>query len=675
MKHARGSFNRFSKKFNLAWGAAAGKIGLIVASFILILMINTAQAAKAGADPLLVQAIKAMNQDRWSAARQLIIQSGDPLGRKIYLWMFLQRDKGDVDYAALTQFMNNNPDWPGLKPFREQAENAMPNNLSAKGVKEWFDEYPPLTAKGLDRYLSALILSGQKAQAKEILSDWWASRLSTKDEQKAIYYKYGGMIDLAAHRRRLDTLLFSGQYTNARGVAEALGRGFPELTEARIALAEEKPDASSLVSKVPNHLQNDPGLMFERLRFRRKKNMDVEALEVLHRHPPVDEIQNPAAWWGEENILIRRMMEAHRYQSAYLLASEHFQSEGQPYADAQWTAGWLALRFMKKAPEAYERFQTLYDKMQTPISKARAAYWAGRAADVMKNPEDAKVWYDKAATYQTTFYGQLAGAKLGMAQALPHARAPELTAEDLAAYNKSDLIRAAVLLYDADLRPMAYAFLVAFIDQQKSPKAYRYAAELAGDIGDSRDALKIAKDATKEGMFLTAQSFPVITDSLRKVDVEWALVHALIRQESMFDTAAVSPVGALGLMQLMPSTAKSVAKKHGMRVDSAALINDPAYNIRLGCVFMDELLDRYNGYYPLAVAAYNAGPSNVDQWLQTYGDPRAGQIDLIDWIELIPMYETRNYVQRVLESVYIYRLRLKGIQRATNNPIHIAMAR
>jgi soluble lytic murein transglycosylase len=628
-------------------------------------------------DAALVNAVKVMDAERWSAARDAVYAARDPLAKKLYLWMYLKKEKGAVGFSKLARFVQDNPQWPGINMFREQAERDMPEDLPRTEVLAWFDAYPPLTARGLDLYLDALLIAGRKAEAKKILDVWWAERLSTRDEQKDIYYKYGRMIDMNAHRRRLDNLLFSEQYSNARGIAQALGPGFPELVEARIAIAEEKGNINGLISKIPSNLQSDPGLLFERMRWRRKNDMDFDAAKILRNHPPASQIQNPDDWWREQHILIRRLLQKQHFEGAYKLASIHFQEEGPSYAEAEWTAGWLALRFMNKPGAAYERFKYLYDHVKTPISKARAAYWSGRAAEAAGDSENATLWYQKAAKYQTAYYGQLAGARLGLAEALPNAAPPTLTEAEISAFSRDDLMRAALIFHKAGMRDTALKFMDAFVEHHNSKQAYRYAAETASKIGEKREALKIAKEATKEGLFLTAQAFPVITDSLRNVGIEWALVHGVIRQESMFDTTAISPAGARGLMQLMPATAREVAGKMGVSINNEALISNPSRNIMLGSAYMDGLLRRYDGFYPMAIAAYNAGPGNVNKWIKMFGDPRQGDINLIDWVELIPIYETRNYVQRVLESVYIYRLRLKGVQKNRDNvnPIHVQLAR
>lgn len=648
--------------FAILWGA--GQAGAIESP---VHRLQTSAARKQTED-----ALRAMAQGRWTFAQQQIAQAQDPLAAKLYYWMLYTAQPNVDNYSRLAQFIRKNPEWPSIYDLRLKAEKIMPADLPGADVIAWFDDYKPLTAPGIDRYIEALTVGGKTIQAKAYLAERWANTKLSRDEQRRLYRKYGRLIDRDAHIKRLDTLLFSGQYENAMAIADVLGQGYPELATARIALAQEKKTVEPLIASVPHALQNDPGLLYERLRWRRRNDLDVRAMEILHNPPPVALISNPDDWWRERHILIRRLIEKKHYKSAYLLASGHFQEEGLSYAQAEWLAGWLALRFLNQPTEAYEHFQALYEKMESPISRARAAYWAGRASEGFGDQAISEGWYRKAAQHQTVYYGQLAGAKLGLKEALPHAAPPSLSAEDEAGFERQELMQAARLLRAAGMRKEASAFMQSFVRYQDTPKAYFYAAQQAVAMDHYHDAIRISKEATKKGMFLTAQSYPVITGKLSRDAPEWALLHALIRQESTFDDKARSPAGALGLMQLMPGTAKDTARKLGVAYREDALTDDSAYNIRLGSSYLAQMLERFDGSYPLAIAAYNAGPGRVDKWLDVYGDPRKGEVDFIDWIEMIPIYETRNYVQRVLEAVYVYRLRLQNIQKPPVTPIHIA---
>ncbi len=607
-----------------------------------------------------VKALKEIAKGNWEGGRRIIAETKDPLAAKLYYWLQYTSGPEDVSFAKLAHFIRKNPDWPGIRTMRLKAEKALSiADDNGRDVLVWFQDYPPLTAHGFDIYVGTLIERGQGGKAKELLANWWADTPLSREDQKYIYLKYSKYLDKQAHIRRLDTLLFAKQYTNARAVAGVLGADYQALVEARIALAEETGNVNALINRVPQYLQKDPGLLFERLSWRRRHDLDFAAMEILHDMPPMREVRNPDDWWRERHIIIRRLLEQGRYDSAYLLASKHGQTSGLSYAQAEWLTGFLALRFQKRPATAFQHFQEMYTKMEMPISKSRAAYWAGRAAEELGQEELSQHWYNKAAQHQTVYYGQLAAQELKLKGQLPRIAPPTIGPAELRTFNEAELVQAARLFHEAGLRQETTQFIQAFTDANETPHAFRFAAELAAQLEQYHDAIRIAKKATEKGMFLTAQSYPVITDQLRGVKVEPALVHALIRQESMFDFEARSPAGALGLMQVMPATAQAVARQTGLRHETSWLTSRPSHNIQIGATYMAQMLNRYKGSYPLAIAAYNAGPNRVDKWLKTYGDPRRSEVEMIDWIELIPIYETRNYVQRVMEGVYIYRLRLK----------------
>ncbi len=638
---------------------------------------NRKQSSKARA--LTVEAIKDIEQGQWDTGRQKIAQSKDPLASKVYHWLLLTNTK-KADWTTqlfirLSHFIRQNPEWPGISKMVVRAEGVMPEDLSNAEVIAWYDDFSPQTPYGMQRYMDAMIIEGHQREAREFFASWWGSVVTSRDQQKKIYKKYKAYVTLDAHKQRLDTLLHKKNYDNARAIASLLKNGYPQLVEARIALAKNRGSGvGELIDKVPSHLQNDAGLLYERLRWRRKRDLNKGALEILAQTPSAEKVYNKKEWWTERHIMTRRLLEQKRHKEAYFLASNHIQTDGFSYAQAQWLAGWLALRFMKRPTESYERFTVLYHKVKTPVSKARAAYWAGRASQALGQHDMAQSWYKKASEFQSVFYGQLAGAAISMNNKLPQGKLPNLTKSEVRQYQKNELVQASVLFKLAGVRDESEDFMFAFLARDTTPKAYRFAAEMTAKSGDFYGAIKIAKKAARRGLFLTKQSYPTITKQLRHIDMtEWALVHAIIRQESMFDYKASSHAGAKGLMQLMPATAREVSRKRGLGYKRSWLTSKPRYNILLGSTYIASLIERYDGNYAMAIAAYNAGPGRVDAWIKRYGDPRKNQINLIDWIELIPIYETRNYVQRVLEGVHIYRLRLDNIQKQPDRPIHVAI--
>lgn len=642
------------------------------ASYAIDSPVNRLQTLRAQTET--VRGLQLISQNQWKLARDVIANARDPLAAKIYYWMLFTRRGEFQNFTRLVQFIRTNPEWPQINSLIRKAEKDMPSTLTPDEVMAWFKDFEPRTAKGVDRYMMALLTSGRQAQAKAFLAKWWGETTLSRDDQKWLYGKYKGYLTLEAHRNRFDAMLFRGQDRNAKALAGVLGPGYAELADARIALSDEKKNVNALIARVPKNLQGDAGLLYERLRWRRRNNLNDGAIEILNMAQVLKSrnLQNRKGWWRERHIIIRRLLEKKQFSQAYALAQRHIQEPGSfEYAQAQWISGWLALRFEKKPTEALQHFEALYANVKTPISKSRGAYWSGRAAEEIDTSISVR-WFEKASKYSTTFYGQMAGAHLGLAGTLPGVAPPKLTAADKDGFTRAELIQASRLFGQAGLRKESSQFLNAFVQDQGTAKAYRFAAELALADGRLHDAVKISKQATSKGLFLTAQSYPVMTDYLGSVNVEWALVHAIIRQESVFDTQAQSPVGARGLMQLMPATAREVAGKLGIAHNTSWLTTNPRHNITLGSSYLGRMIQRYDGAYPMAIAAYNAGPGRVDQWIKIFGDPRKGEIDWVDWIELIPIYETRNYVQRVMEGVYVYRLRLRDVQTPSATPIHIA---
>jgi len=614
-----------------------------------------------------LRALQMIEQDIWMPARTEIAATRDPLAAKLYFWLVYTRQDQDINFIRLSHFIRENPHWPGIRDLRLKVERKVDDTLAPRDIVAWFDDYPPLTPAGADKYLQAVLKTGNVNKARAYLSTWWARASLSRDDQRNLFRKYNRYINTAAHHKRLDMLLFRGQTDNAMGIANVLGRGYVELARARIALAKAEQNVDGLINAVPQRLRKDPGLLYERLRWRRRNDYNEAAIQILNMMPPIDQIQNASDWWLERHIIIRRFLEQKRYTEAYKLAKNHGLKTGLPFAQAEWLAGWIALRFLNEPADAFTHFQILHGNVSSPISRSRAAYWAGRAMATAGQNDIANQWYKSAAKYRTAFYGQMAAAELSMQGVITSDAPPVLTSSDLSGFNRNELIQAARLFHAAGMRDVASDFLNAFVRQGNSAKAYLFGADLAVEMKYYNDAINISKRATGKGMFLTAQSYPVITEQLRGIDIEWALVHALIRQESVFDFNARSPAGALGLMQLMPGTAKETANKLGISHSRVWLTSRPAHNIKLGTAYLKQMLNRFDGAYPLAIAAYNAGPGRVDKWLEIYGDPRKGEIDIIDWIELIPIYETRNYVQRVVEGTYVYRLRLQNIQKPHQN--------
>lgn len=627
-------------------------------------MIFISAPAFANSDAEIMRMIKAADKNQ-------AVSPQSQFAKDLVLWVQVQNGQAlkgankNQNFHALTKLVERHPDWPSVSSIKSAIEKNMPDTTSPQFVTSWYAKHPPKSAKAAIDYLRALSQRDQTSKARSFLRKWWENTPTSRADQQLIYQNFGGFLKRENHMRRVDTVLFAGQYQNATALAGILGSGYPELVKARIALAKNDSSANALIAKVPKQYQNDAGLMYERLKWRRKKDLDLRAIEILNAPPPASRVKNKKQWWRERHIIIRRLLEKKQFKAAYLLARGHIQKDGFPFAQAEWLSGWIALEFLNRPREAFDHFEKLYNGVKSPISKSRAAYWGGRAARAVGRDDIAAPWLEAAAAYQTTFYGQMAAADLSRSSAIPTTPVPQLSLGEQAAFEKEPMIKAARLMHKAGKKSYTERFIGAYAKTLKTSKEFKYAADIAIEMGHHNQAISIAKKASREGLFLSAQAYPVITDRLQsvgsKIRVEWPLIHGLIRQESAFDFDARSRVGASGLMQLMPATAREVARKNGLSHRQDWLATRPNHNITLGSLYLAQMLDRYDGYYPMAIAAYNAGPGRVDRWIEEIGDPRRrGGISMVNWIELIPIYETRNYVQRVMEATQIYRLRLSG---------------
>jgi len=596
----------------------------------------------------------------WSRVPALAAGTDHPATAKLLRWLYLLKADSGPSFEELTRFVVENPSWPGLKGLRSRAEAAIRDDLDSDAVRAWFKRYPPLTGAGMARYVAAASGTGEQAAVADRARAFWTNAEFTEREQANYLDRLGGVLRPRDHQDRLDRLLWEGESEQARRMLPLVDDGQRALANARLALAARAPEAEGALARVPESLRGDQGLLYARVRWLRRADRTDAAIALLNSAPR--SVERAELWWGERQALARRLMEERLYAAAYRLVAAHRQTEGIGYTQAEFLAGWLALTQLKRPRQAYGHFQSLYSKVTTPLSLSRGAYWSARAAEADGNTESANRWYKTAAGFPTTFYGQLAAEALGLDRGdwLP---AP-LTVSSAASarFEDRELVRAIRLLDRAstgDRRALLAPFLTALAGELKSAEEFTAAAHLAEEVHLADSAVTIAKKAQSIGRSpLILAGYPVAPVP-RDATPEPPFVLALIRQESQFNAEAVSRAGARGLMQLMPATARAVAKKAGEPYTPDRLTDDPGYNVRLGTQYLSEMLDRFGGSMVLAAAAYNGGPGRVGRWVQTMGDPRQlSALDVVDWIEQIPIYETRDYVQRVLEGTQVYRARL-----------------
>ena len=566
----------------------------------------------------------------------------------------------DITFRDAENFITKHPKWPNQTTIRKKMEADIPSSIPNAEIIRWFVKYPPITARGMTTYLNALLASNRAADAMQTLKNWWPQAVIAPNDQTMMIAKFGKYLGSQDHERRLRYIIHDQHYTASRALATLLGNGYPQLVEAKIGLIESKPNVNQLVAAVPASLRNNEALMLARIQWRRKNNEDTGAIELLNQAPAHNRLSNSDDWWKERHIIARRLMEDGKWASAYKLVADHRQKDGFPYAQAEFVAGWIALRKIGKPWEAFKHFENLYNAVESPISRARGAYWAGLASDTLGHQNIAMQWYQVAAKYQTTFYGQVAAKRINLPLGLLTETPIQVSPSARQSFKNNDLISAALLLQRSGQSQNAKLFIYNFADAHNTGLDYKLSAELAQSLGYNDTAVKVAKMAERDGYIMPSYLFPVLPQAkTANYAIHPAFNHGIIRQESAFDQYAQSHAGALGLMQLMPPTAKETAGKAGLPYSISRLTSDPAYNMTLGSLYIKQMLDRFDGNRTLAIAAYNAGPGRVGGWIREFGDPRDGSIDEIDWIEGIPVYETRNYVQRVTEALNVYAQTIK----------------
>ena len=593
-------------------------------------------------------------EGKWNAVAKIPRDPALPVLEKVLTWLRLRDPASNARFAEIESFLKSYPEWPDRSALISRAEYLMPKDLPILARKNWFAETAPITTAGRLKFLKTLEDGEDQTFLAEQVRAYWREIPLGRADHRAFLKRYKSLLSAEDHWIRLDRLLWRGSISSARQMLPLVSRSKQNLALARIRLRTRSPGVDGAIKRVPESLRADPGLQYERLRWRHRKGRKDDALDLLWS-VPVDQ-QFPALWWRERLRQIRYALDDDRTEDAYLLSAAHIQHSGLSFAEAEWHAGWIALRFAAKPVEALQAFEKLYNSVTTSISLARAAYWAGRAAERAKQTKQARLWYRRAAENPATFYGQLAQARLD-ANGFRLPDEPRPTSEQRDSFRGADLAQAATALSRLGRDNLARTFVTHLTRLADTGVKAVLVAQLARELGYLDIAVKVARSAARKGIVLTQTGYPTHY-ATEHGPLEPALMLAIIRQESGFDTQAKSRAGARGLMQLMPATARQVSKTMQERYSVERLTADPYFNIRLGRTYLSGLIDRFDGNYILAIAAYNAGPGNVTKWIRERGDPRSDKIDVIDWIERIPFAETRNYVQRVLEGLIVYRARL-----------------
>lgn len=592
----------------------------------------------------------------WVTARR-VAGEHSPLLADIIDWRMLREAGGRL--AEFNAFIAKHPDWPDQRRQRLKVEKYLNTELNIAAILQFFRDQPAQTGRGVLAHARALVASGFEARAHDLVINAWRTFALTAEEYLAFRAQYDDLIT-PHNAERLDMLLWRGRFTDAGRLLDKVTTGQRAVAEARIALRRKAGDVDAKVEAVPEALQNDAGLAYERFRWRLAKDQTEGARELLAGYSLSAELLGqPERWAAQRRTFAWELMREGDAKTAYFIASTHYLKSGSAYADLEWLSGYLALRHLDNYPTALRHFQNLEAAVETPISLGRAGYWIGRAYEALGDFDAATRAHTRGSKHQTSFYGLLSAEWLGLPLDPSLAGREDFGDWKQGAFLSSPLIQAADVLLRTGQLSLAERFMVHIVDTLDR-QSIGQLADYVLERDEPHLAVMIGKRAARRGIVIPKAYYPLHPLAKSNLPVPPELALAIARRESEFDPAVTSGVGARGLMQLMPRTAQAVAKDVGLPFSNDRLLTDPVYNATLGSAYLAELTQIFGPSYVMVSAAYNAGPSRPLRWMTTYGDPRKGQIDVVDWIEMIPFNETRNYVMRVMESLPVYRARLYG---------------
>jgi soluble lytic murein transglycosylase len=591
----------------------------------------------------------------------------DPVARKLAEYIILRSNNTNPSFARYAGFLAANPEWPHAAMFQRRAENALWNDhVDDATVRAFFAHRKPTTAKG--RYVLARVLlaAGDRQGAAALVRYAWRDEDCSGEVEKRVLEMFGDLLTRADHKARMEDRLYSDDTEAGLRAAERLGGNDLLIARAWAAVIRRAHNAKALLDAVPHSARGESDYIFARAQWLRRENKPEEAGKIiLSASQENDGFADANQWWLERRILIRKLLDDHDAQTAYRIARDAATpTQANWRADKHFTAGWIALRFLHDPKTAAAHFAHIMQGTHNPHALSRGGYWLGRAADAMGDHAQAKRHYETAAKFTATYYGQLARARLGLTD-LGLRAPPRLTAEEREVLSHLEVVRAVELLYQLNERDMIASIYAELGESGNDVAGMRMLGEVAAKHNDGRAMVLLGSGAFGRGLPLDYYAYPVVgLPHYAPVapPIESAVAYSIARQESHFNQKVVSSAKAMGLMQVTPEAAKDTARRFKVTYDRKRLLSDPVYNMQMGAAELSNLLRYYNGSYLLTFAGYNAGMGRVRQWIAAYGDPRDSKIDPVDWVERLPISETRNYVMRIMENLQVYRARFGGGQ-------------
>jgi len=606
------------------------------------------------------KAISEMQKSRWSSSLKIAKKAKDKSIYNFIQWRHLSTPGNQASFYDYKVFIDRNSQYPRIEKLRFLAEHKLSTSkISPKKIINWFNQTEPLSGYGKMILGESYVLNGDKIKGTSLIKEGWITAKLSKNELKFFRKKFKKYLNAEDYIKRADYLAWNSKYWDLKRLTRYLPKDYELLYTARQILISKGYGVDQAIKNVPQKFKNDAGLNYDRLKWRRKKGRIDSSAEILLKiKNDQDYLVMPEKWWKEREIISRALIYKKKYEIAYKISSNHGMTEGPDFAAAEWMSGWIALSFLNDPLIAKNHFQNFYNNVSYPISTSRGAYWLARTYEKLGDREQSNKWYQEASKYLTTYYGQLAFLKLNPNGKFELKKDMEVDNKYRYIFFNKELVKIVYLL--DELKKDKYSkFILRHLANDNIIKGSEVlTAELATNIERYDFAIQVSKIASYQKRFHNKFNYPIISTPKningRKIP-DSAFILSIIRQESEFDLSANSHAGAKGLMQLMPYTAKLVSKQAKLPYSKSRLTTDPEYNINLGSHYIAGLILQYDGAYPFAVAAYNAGPNRVKYWKKINKNPQKKQINYVDWIELIKFRETRNYVQRVLENYNVYR--------------------
>lgn len=606
-------------------------------------------------------AIDLVRKGKISDATAIQKAIGDPAAQKLVEWVLL-RHAGEASFSRYASFVAENPHWPSSDLIRRRAEARLWEDRFNATMVRSFMRNEPSSAKGRLALARVLLAEGDRDGAGQLVRRAWRSDELSERAEAEVIELFRDLLSSDDHRARMDKRIGAKDLSGAARAARQLSGDYPAIVKACAAVSADSSKAVELLDAIGTEARNDLGYTFCRINWMlRHDRLDDATRLMLAAAPDTMALQETDEWWRVRRVLARKLLDAGNFQSAYQVVRTAALPANQNYqAEAHFLPGWIALRYLNDPSVASQHFAHIDDGSVNPIVMARACYWRGRAAEAAGENEKMRIEYGAAARHTTAYYGQIARARLGLAGIeLPEPPVPGST-EDRAV--SDELVRAADILYSLGERELIVNFAADLANQSVDAGLLAAIGDLTMRRNDARSMLQIGKTALARGYGLHSYAFPIIgipQHSQIGPEIEKSLVYSVARTESAFDQRDKSPANAVGLMQVTPEAGRDTAKRFGVTYDWDRMVSDPVYNTQMGAAELSALLREYNGSHILTFAGYNAGRGRVRQWIKLYGDPRNPDVDAVDWVERIPFAETRNYVQRVMENLLVYRVRFE----------------